>query len=39
MFERDKAESFKLTEETWDEWRTPWQKFVGWFASLLTPFL
>lgn len=39
MFERDKAESFKLTEETWDEWRTPWQKFVGWFASLLTLFL
>lgn len=39
MFERDKAESFKLTEETWDEWRTPWQKLVGWFASLLTPFL
>lgn len=39
MFERDKTESFKLTEETWDEWRTPWQKFVGWFASLLTPFL
>lgn len=39
MFERDKAESFKLTEETWDKWRTPWQKFVGWFASLLTPFL
>lgn len=39
MFERDKAESFKLTEETWDEWRTPWQKFIGWFASLLTPFL
>lgn len=39
MFERDKAESFKLTEETWDEWRTPWQKFVGWFASLFTPFL
>lgn len=39
MFERDKVESFKLTEETWDEWRTPWQKFVGWFASLFTPFL
>ena len=39
MFEKDKAESFKLTEETWDEWRTPWQKFVGWFASQLTPFL
>ena len=39
MFERDKSHSFKLTEEIWDEWRTPWQKFVGWFAHLLTPFL
>ena len=39
MFERDKAHSFKLTEEVWDKWRTPWQKFVGWFAHLLTPFL
>lgn len=39
MFERDKLHSFKLTEEVWDEWRTPWQKFVGWFAHLLTPFL
>lgn len=39
MFERDKADSFKLTEEKWDKWRTPWRKFVGWFAHLLTPFL
>lgn len=39
MFERDKLDSFKLTEETWDQWRTPWKKFVGWFAQLLTPFL
>ena len=39
MFERDKQHSFKLTEEKWDEWRTPWQKFKGWFAHLLSPFL
>lgn len=39
MFERDKKDSFKLTEERWDQWRTPWKKFVGWFAHLLTPFL
>lgn len=39
MFDRDKADSFKLTEEVWDKWRTPWKKFVGWFAHLLTPFL
>ncbi len=39
MFDMDKADSFKLTEEVWDKWRTPWKKFVGWFAHLLTPFL
>lgn len=39
MFDRDKADSFKLTEEVWDEWRSPWNKFVGWFAHLLSPFL
>lgn len=39
MFEEDKASSFKLTEEKWDKWRSPWKKFVGWFAHLLTPFL
>lgn len=39
MFDADKKESFKLTPQTWDEFRTPWQKFVGWFAHLLAPFL
>ncbi|CCX67534.1 cardiolipin synthetase [Prevotella sp. CAG:1058] len=39
MFDRDKADSFKLTEEVWDKWRSPWKKFVGWFAHLLSPFL
>ena len=39
MFDRDKKKSFKLTPETWDEFRTPWQKFRGWFAHLLSPFL
>ena len=39
MFDRDKADSFKLTEEVWDKWRSPWKKFVGWFAYLLSPFL
>lgn len=39
MFDKDKADSFKLTEEVWDKWRTPWKKFVGWFAHLLSPFL
>lgn len=39
MFDQDKKKSIYLTEKTWDEFRTPWQKFRGWFAHLLTPFL
>ena len=39
MFDRDKLDSIYLTEETWDEFRTCWQKFRGWFAHLLRPFL
>ena len=39
MFDNDKKSSFKLTEDNWDKWRSPWKKFVGWFAHLLTPFL
>jgi cardiolipin synthase len=39
MFERDKQESIMLTPEYWDEFRTPWQKFRGWFSHLLNPFL
>jgi len=39
MFERDKKESVYLTPEKWKEFRTPWQRFRGWFAHLLQPFL
>ena len=39
MFCRDTLESVRLTPKTWDEFRTPWQKFRGWFAHLLRPFL
>ena len=39
MFDRDKQKSFRLTEERWREWRTCWQRFRGWFAHLLAPFL
>jgi len=39
MFERDKQQSVYLTQETWNAFRTPWKKFVGWFAHLLQPFL
>ncbi len=39
MFDNDKKQSIYLTSEYWDEFRTPWKKFVGWLAHLLTPFL
>ena len=39
MFWRDKQKSFQLTPETWNEFRTGGQKFRGWFAHLLQPFL
>ena len=39
LFDNDKSDCDILTEEYWDRWRTPWQKFVGWFAHLLTPVL
>jgi cardiolipin synthase len=39
MFNRDKLESVYLTKETWNQYRTAWQKFRGWFASLLRPWL
>ena len=39
MFDRDKQKSVVLTEEEWNRIRTGWQKFRGWFGSLLTPWL
>lgn len=39
MFNAQKADSFYLTQESWNDWRTSWQKFRGWFAHLLAPFL
>lgn len=39
MFDADKKQSFRLTPHTWNEFRTPWKKFVGWFAHLLAPWL
>ena len=39
MFDNDKKQSIYLTPEYWDEFRTPWKKFVGWLAHLLRPFL
>ena len=39
MFDNDKLQSVYLTPETWNDFRTRWQKFRGWFAHLLRPFL
>ena len=39
LFDTEKSDSFRLTPETWKQWRTPWQRFRGWFAHLLAPFL
>ena len=39
MFERDKKKSVMLTPEYWKTERTGWQKFRGWFAHLLAPWL
>ena len=39
MFDSDKEKSMYLTPENWKTFRTPWKRFVGWFAHLLAPFL
>lgn len=38
LFEEDKTKSVPLDSQFWKS-RTGWQKFVGWFAHLFTPFL
>ena len=38
IFERDQENSTLLTSEIYKK-RTPWKKFLGWFAHLFTPFL
>jgi cardiolipin synthase len=39
MFERDKKRSFRLTKESWDNWRSGKDKFRGWLSTLLSPWL
>ncbi|MGM9699843.1 MAG: phospholipase D-like domain-containing protein, partial [Prevotella sp.] len=39
LFEKEKKDCFLLDEEKWDAWRSPWQKFKGWFAHLIAPLL
>ena len=38
MFKEDQEDSVLLTAEMYNK-RTPWKKFIGWFAHLFTPFL
>lgn len=38
LFDRDIARSTELTEEVWKD-RSAWQKMMGWFGNLLTPFM
>lgn len=39
LFNKYRVDSFKLTPESWDNFRTSGQKFVGWLAHFLTPIL
>lgn len=39
LFDNEKNDCFRLTPEKWKEFRTPWQRFKGWFAHLLAPLL
>ncbi|MBR1547239.1 MAG: cardiolipin synthase [Prevotella sp.] len=39
MFWRDKRQAFLLTDQSWDEFRTGWQKFRGRLAHLLQMFV
>ncbi len=39
LFDEQLTRSFYLDNETWKSFRTPWQRFRGWFASILSPFL
>ena len=38
LFDTDKQNSTILTQEVYKK-RTPWKRFVGWFAHLFTPVL
>jgi cardiolipin synthase len=39
MFNRDIEKSVLMTPETWNQMRTRWQKFRGWFGHLLGPWM
>lgn len=35
LFDKEKSDSFLLTEKSWNEWRSTWDKFQGWVGSLI----
>ena len=40
LFDSQKKDSFRLTQQKWLEWRSGWQRFRGWFAAkFLSAFL
>ena len=39
LFQREKKDCWLMTEQRWNQWRTPWQKFCGWVGKRLAPFL
>ncbi len=39
LFDEDKKESFYLTQESWNKWRSCGDKFRGWFAHILATWL
>lgn len=39
LFNREKADSYKLTEEKWNQWRSRCDKFRGWVGHIIAPFL
>lgn len=39
IFARDKKQSMLLTPQSWEEFRTPWDKLRGWLAHLIAPLL
>lgn len=39
LFEENKTRCFLLTPESWNNWRTRWQKTQGWLSQLLSTWL
>lgn len=39
LFDDDKPDCILMTPDSYKKMRSPWKRFVGWFAHLLAPFL